>query len=724
MIAAIRSAWNSAGLGGLKAMTPKSAFWLGLLFPLVIFISAHRAYYFTAAVEESGDYGANALQIENAKRCSEILGNYSRFHFNHPGPAFFYVYAGAETLLHDWIPVTRSPATAHSLGGLLLQSIFFAAAISIFARFFPRRQTVILAIVACCIHFVGTGMAFAAIWPPYQLVMPYWCFLVAAAAVMAGATNVLPILVTAVCFCVHGHVAQAVFVLPSFVLAVGWAWRLEYRAALDSGPGAAMKQSSRRMFWNRGGLVSVLITALFVLPLALDALKGPRSNFALILNYVRHSHAASKPLSDSVVFYLSFLRYWHGLGDLPRGTIAANLRHYPLIPLAWLGAVALPLRWVRLRRKGRAGGRPSGPHRAADPKADFVLCGLGLAALNGVLALYWGTRIEEGMFAFNSFFFYALLALPVVLCLGVLGEFVRAPLAVVAAGAAGAALVLGLVVQRQVLPQDSKIPAADSYALLQDLTRSAGEADPAKSPFVYLTFSHDQWDDAVILATHLSRHHIEWRVPAEWGFVFGMDHSLAIGDIAGLPRALRVSVQRDVPPPAIPSRPLPHGDYLALESHERARLDVARFPMHLVLDSAFFKQAVGLTGFDRNSDGAWGEGVFTDFPLELSPAGQDVIMTFDLEPLVHAPFLASQEFEVRLGQTLVGHYSLSQRQKVPIRIARSIWNGSRGASGNADLVFYWESAVAPLDIGYNFDRRPLAVAFHSAGFASSSAEGP
>lgn len=56
---------------------------------------------FKVPIWEYTDFAANALQVERAKHFRELLGNYSRWGFHHPGPAFFYIFAFGERVLHD-----------------------------------------------------------------------------------------------------------------------------------------------------------------------------------------------------------------------------------------------------------------------------------------------------------------------------------------------------------------------------------------------------------------------------------------------------------------------------------------------------------------------------------------------------------------------------------------------------------------------------------------------
>jgi len=85
---------------------------------LLVLAAANRRFIFQEPFHEEGDFAVNALQIDQAKRFHEIHGNYSRFNFDHPGPAFFYVYALGEAALYDAVRLTASPAAAHGMNTL------------------------------------------------------------------------------------------------------------------------------------------------------------------------------------------------------------------------------------------------------------------------------------------------------------------------------------------------------------------------------------------------------------------------------------------------------------------------------------------------------------------------------------------------------------------------------------------------------------------------------
>src|ERR1700678_4274460 len=72
-------------------------------FLLVLLIVNHAL--FSSPIMSYSDSAVNAMQIEKAKHFRELLGNYSRWDFHHPGPAFFYAFALGEGLFRDLLHV-------------------------------------------------------------------------------------------------------------------------------------------------------------------------------------------------------------------------------------------------------------------------------------------------------------------------------------------------------------------------------------------------------------------------------------------------------------------------------------------------------------------------------------------------------------------------------------------------------------------------------------------
>src|ERR1700693_4966754 len=76
---------------------PAPAMAWGVPFALVLTVLLVRnAFLFAAPEYEDADMGANSILIEQARRFTLLVGNYSRERFNHPGPAFLYAQSWGE----------------------------------------------------------------------------------------------------------------------------------------------------------------------------------------------------------------------------------------------------------------------------------------------------------------------------------------------------------------------------------------------------------------------------------------------------------------------------------------------------------------------------------------------------------------------------------------------------------------------------------------------------
>src|SRR6266404_6233843 len=99
----------------LKSRVPRGWRWSTVVLAVIIFAAMllnNARPIFYVPHYEMGDLAANSLQIIRAKHFEAVLGNYSRFGFYHPGPAFFYVYAASEALFHDALHVVPTPLNA------------------------------------------------------------------------------------------------------------------------------------------------------------------------------------------------------------------------------------------------------------------------------------------------------------------------------------------------------------------------------------------------------------------------------------------------------------------------------------------------------------------------------------------------------------------------------------------------------------------------------------
>lgn len=330
---------------------------------------------------EFGDFANNGLRIRDAIRLHEIYGNYSRYGFYHPGPAFWYLYAVGELVFHRWTGLISSAGFAHILIGTIFQVACAMAAIC----YLSYRTQWFLApflLVILLFHWHYMLGAPSSIWPPHVLFGPFLLLLVFGAAVAAGDGRCIPVLAFAGGMLVHGHVAQPLQVLP-IVLCSGVGY-------LCNTTSAARKRDHIYLLASAG------IVILFLIPIIVDLTLGSKSNCAVILAHLRSSSANRHTFSRGISYFLSFFRYETDqhifLSSTTFSTLTYLRRHWASWVIAVLslccGQILLFRRSLRYSRW-------------------FV----AFINLSIALSIFWSAFQDGPMFDFNGNYFYAVIYL-------------------------------------------------------------------------------------------------------------------------------------------------------------------------------------------------------------------------------------------------------------------------------------------------------------------------
>lgn len=363
---------------------------------------------FQSRLYEADDYAANSLQVLKAKQFRETLGNYCRFGFHHPGPAFFYVLGFGEILFFDTTHCVPTPFNGQLIALYALSAFFFSATVTLIAARMGNASPwfVGLALLFAAWHFAAVGKYFEFVpgylgllcpWPPCLIVLPFLCFLVTAASVAAGDGKDIPLMTLAACFLVHGHVAMPLFVGPLTLLAYAALWRESRRA----GP------QPWNIFPVQHWLAAATIT-LFLLPIAIDLFTAHPNNLERILEHLRTNYGDGKGALQSLLYFLHFGAYagYPSRWPIPTfetfdasGLISFLLLHWRAYGL-WLGSIIL---FVILKRTEAA--RVSSEHRQIAKFTRRIY--LILIASTG-LSIAWGCIQEGPMYDYNSFFNFAI----------------------------------------------------------------------------------------------------------------------------------------------------------------------------------------------------------------------------------------------------------------------------------------------------------------------------
>jgi hypothetical protein len=485
-----------------------------------------RDFYFGIPLHEYGDLAANSLQVNRATRLLEIYGNYSRFDFHHPGPAFFYVYGAGEVVFNNLLHIVPAAHNGQLLAGALLQSAFLATAIAVLARFAaPNRGLFVTGAAAIAlVHFQLAGNPQFSLWPPDQLVMPFACFVVVAIALASGWIELVPILVLCGGFLVHGHVAQPLYVVPIAATACGLGF---WRSIRHNGFTA-----SAFIRKNLGSFViAAAILGVFLLPLLLDMTHGGNSNLAAILRSLVQPRASSDIHSPTqiVAYLFAFLGYPADVGvlDFSASQLGAFVvSRWPAISASLLVLLVLPVVLVLARRIHRGAMGATSDNRSGGSR--FFVTYYAFLALSVVLTLVW-VDIQRGpLFEFNSVFVYGLMYVAILPSLVVICRrwpVARARMTAILIGALAVALTLSASVP---LPNGENPGGLARNEAVESVIAIRTSSAP-----ILLEFQGQDWPEAAGVALSLQRSNVAWLVEPQWALIFGSDHLYSPGPGSG-----------------------------------------------------------------------------------------------------------------------------------------------------------------------------------------------
>jgi hypothetical protein len=245
---------------------------------------------FGRVVHERGDFAANSIITADAKHFDLLVGNYSRLGFHHPGPAFFYVQAFGEWLLHDLLGAVPTPWNGQWVALLALNSVLLGLSLAIVHSWTGSRAVTALCGAAAVLYFAVQPAILASAWMPDLYVAPFLLLLTAAASVAAGRVAHLPALALAAGLLVHGHVSFLLF------------------APVIAGAAVATSLWTGRPAWREARLAvlgAAAVLAAFALPIALNLVLHWPGEFA---RYLEYGGAHATPAAGEVARYV--LRYY------------------------------------------------------------------------------------------------------------------------------------------------------------------------------------------------------------------------------------------------------------------------------------------------------------------------------------------------------------------------------------------------------------------------------
>ncbi len=458
---------------------------------------------FVTPVIEDGDIATNAIKVQNAKHFRQLVGNSSRWHFQHPGPFFFYVFGAGETIFYDRLHLVPAPLNAEFLAEIIFSTASLFIAIYIFYVNVRAPSFPALAVLASILFFYAIGnalpsAAMVSLWPPYMALISFVVLVASCASVARGNWQHLPVLAFFAMVMIHSHVAQLLFatILGTAAIAIAIIRELRRRNFVQA-------VHTYRYRLAAGSAIVIF----FALPILIDFATAHPNNVHEIRAYLRQHHGEHNSLSTALLYTCSFFTYYvtpEAVLAKPGATLGDLLNAESFVRVYWSIFLFVGLFAVISH---------SGSDRKTTPFVKLVFANI---VLIGLLFLYWSWRMTGPMFTFNGFFFFSvqLLALFGVAALvaGGLGRSLKSTDQIALACASVPLLLLTTGVRNSYPGNPDVLPIV--RAIEQKHIRD-----------LVLTFTEPEASlRATGVASYLEREGIYFCVDPKWGYVFGVDH--------------------------------------------------------------------------------------------------------------------------------------------------------------------------------------------------------
>lgn len=265
-------------------------------------------------VTPMSDFAADMLLANNISEKGYLLvGHYSRWGFNHPGPFWFYFNYLIEYAF-GWAFSSRFQSW--QFGSILTNTFFIGFSAISLSRFLLGQFCFRYAIVFCMLLIGFVGSEITSIWMPFRLIAPYLAFIVCVLHVMNGnfRYTIPSILFSGIL--IHGYATMPILTLPMLLVGIliGWIQNRNF-------------DGSRK--YLREFFISGLIAFIFLAPMVLDFFLSDSPNILKLIDTSKSFSGMEKPSWGAMsVFILDLL-----FKDHPIGWLLSTLFLALLLPL-------------------------------------------------------------------------------------------------------------------------------------------------------------------------------------------------------------------------------------------------------------------------------------------------------------------------------------------------------------------------------------------------------
>lgn len=239
-------------------------------------LSLHALVTMWSSTTPFGDTAVIGLRTLAASRGRELLGPYSRFGWQHPGPIFFYWAA-------PFFRVAGMRVGGLAAAAATVNLLWVVLGVTAVRRSEGSRS----AWVACAVILLTAwrfGFAwFQNPWNPLLVVLPVAAAGLLAAAVVAGVRWALPALAVAVSFAAQNHVGTAPVLLAILVVAL---------------PGAAWQHRQQLRSWLKTIALTAGVCVILWLPTIGEELAHSPGNLSQLIEFFQDHPSPGHPLAE------------------------------------------------------------------------------------------------------------------------------------------------------------------------------------------------------------------------------------------------------------------------------------------------------------------------------------------------------------------------------------------------------------------------------------------
>ncbi len=469
---------------------------------LPFLIGAARLIAQKPVIYFDGDPAVDELALVNATHFSQLVGNYSRYGWSHPGPAWFYALSG-------FYQVLGSQSWAFIVANMIINAI--AVGLIVFVVMRVRGAYAAVGTAALMLaYFALIGLEpFRDVWPPYAVILPMLLVVVLSIAFGAGWNAALVWSAVAGSFAVQLHVGTAptvagVIVTGVAVRVAGAVWDRRDRPRLHD-------------FLHPGSLIAAGLLVLMWIPPLVDEVRNRPGNLTALFTFFTSAYPKHRWLEGvSILGRILSPWQWPTVGSLQAPDITGVSVLYGTLAIAYIALCAA------LFAVGR---------RARDRFGESVGAVLFVGALVAIIS------IRDVAGPVYSYLLLWMTPMPALLVLGWLSVLARSGRwslegarwrNAMEAAAPGLAVVLGFVVTILVLSVPRIPVAAPDTPQAWTITEGALNSAP-QGPVVIDIGDRDAWVVAAGVADQLVKHGRLIRVEKDWTFMFG-GGALASGD--------------------------------------------------------------------------------------------------------------------------------------------------------------------------------------------------